>query len=98
MAFPYRPKKIYKKYDEYDKSVNLWIGWLAKPLALLLHRLFHADGVHHQLKLLQDVRLVALNVVFNRLVGQQLGQVALGHRQVEQVGAVVLLCVFYLLS
>jgi hypothetical protein len=48
--------------------------------------------------LLQDVRLAALDVVFNRLVGQQLGEVAFGHHQVEQVGTVVLLCVFYVLS
>jgi hypothetical protein len=41
---------------------------------------------------------VALYVAVDRLVGQQLGEVALGNHQVKQVGAVVLFGVFYVLS
>ena len=54
-------------------------------LLLLLHRLFHADGVHHQLQMGQDLWFVAADVALDGLVGQQLGEVALGHHQIEQV-------------
>lgn len=37
-----------------------------------------------------------LDVAFDGIVGQQLGEVALGHLQVEQIRAVVLLGVFVL--
>jgi len=65
---------------------------------LLLHRLFHADGVHHQLQVGQDFGLVAADVAFDGLVGQQLGEVALGYHQVEQVGAVVGFGLLYVLA
>ncbi len=42
---------------------------------LLLHGLFHADGVHHQFQVGQDFGLVAADVALDRPVGQQLGQV-----------------------
>lgn len=57
-------------------------------LPLLLHRLFHADGVHHQFQVGQDFRLVAPDVALYGPVGQQFGQVTLGHDEVEQVGSV----------
>lgn len=46
---------------------------------LLLHRLFHAEGVGHQLQVAQNLWLFSLDVAFDCGVGQQLGQVALGH-------------------
>jgi hypothetical protein len=52
---------------------------------LELDGLFHADSVHYQLKLLQNIGLVPQDVAFDRLVGQQLGHVTLRHHQVEQV-------------
>ncbi len=55
-----------------------WKG-LGLGLLLLLRRLFHADGVHHQLQVSQDLRLVTVDVTLDSLVGQQLGEVALGH-------------------
>ncbi len=45
-------------------------------IELLLHRLFHADGVHNQLPIGQDLGLVATDVALDGLVGQQLGEVA----------------------
>ena len=63
----------------------------------LLHRLFHADGVGHQLQVAQNLWLFSLDVAFDGRVGQQLGQVALGHHQVEQVGAVMVFGLFYVL-
>ena len=54
-------------------------------LPLLLHRFFHADGVHYQLQVGQDFRLMPADVALDGPVGQQLGQIALGHNQVEQV-------------
>ncbi len=63
-----------------------------------MHRLFHADGVRHQLQVGQDLRLMATDVALDGLVGQQLGEVALGDRQVEQVGAVVGFGLLYVLS
>lgn len=58
-------------------------------LGLLLHGFFHAEGVHHQLRVGQDFGLVAADVALDGLVGRQLGEVAIGHNQVEQVRAVV---------
>jgi hypothetical protein len=55
-----------------------------RRFGLLLDGFFHADGVHDQLKLLQDLGLVALDVTVDRLVGQQLGQVALGDHQLSR--------------
>ena len=52
---------------------------------MLLYRFFHADGVHDQFQVCQDFRLVAADIAFDGFVGQQLGQVALGHDQVKQV-------------
>ena len=65
---------------------------------LLLDSLFHADGVHHQLQVGQDFRLVPADVALDGLVGQQLGEVALGHHQAEQVGAVAGFGLFYVLA
>ncbi len=56
---------------------------------MLLRALFHAEGVHHQLQVTQDFGLVAADVALHGLIGQQLGEVALGHHQVKQVGAEV---------
>ena len=41
--------------------------WFAR---LLLHRLFHADGVGHQLKVAQNLGLPPLDVAFDGCVGQ----------------------------
>lgn len=57
-------------------------------LGLLLHGFFHADGVNHQLQVGQNFGLVAADVALDRGVGERLGEVALDHHQVEQVGAV----------
>ena len=46
----------------------------------------------------QDFGLVAADVALDGLVGQQLGEVALGHHQVEQVGAVVGFGLLYVLA
>ncbi len=54
-------------------------------LDLLLHCLFHADGVHHQFKMLEDFGFVAGDVAFDDFVAEQLGQVTLGEHQVQQV-------------
>lgn len=58
-------------------------------IELLLQRLLHAARVRHQLQVGQDFGLVSADVAHNGFVGQQLGEVALGHDQVEQVRAVV---------
>ncbi len=63
---------------------------------LLLHRLFHADRVGHQLQVAQNIWLFSLDVALNGRIGQQFGQVALGHHQVEQVGAVMVFCLYVL--
>ena len=69
---------------------------------MLLHRLFHADGVHHQLQVGQDFGLVAADVAFDGLVDQQLGEIALGHHQrivvIRQIGAVVGFGLLYVLA
>jgi len=70
-------------------GISLWDGLsfrIARRLGhiridLLLHRLFHTDSVHHQLQVGQDFRLVAADVALDRLIGQQLGEVALGNDQ-----------------
>lgn len=62
---------------------------LAIGLELLLHFLRYTDGVHHQFEILEDFRLVSGDVAFNGIVAKQLGQVALRHHQIEQVGAIV---------
>ena len=71
-------------------------------LLLLLHCLFHADRVHHQLQVGQDLVLVAADVALDGLVGQQLGEVALGHHQrivvIRQVGALVGFGLLYVLA
>ncbi len=67
----------------------------AVGLQLLLHRLLHADGVHHQLEMLEDFGLVPGDVAFDGVVAEQFGQVAFGDHQVEQVGTVVFFGVFY---
>jgi len=51
----------------------------------LLNRIFQAEDVKHQLHIGQDLRLVAVYVALGGLVIQQLGKLALGHQQVEQV-------------
>ncbi len=70
----------------------------AISLQLLLHRLFHADGVHHQFEMLENFGLVPSNVALDGIVAEQLGQVPLGDHQVEQVGAVVLFGILYVSS
>ncbi len=44
---------------------------------MLLDGFLHVDGVHHQLKLLQDLGLVAIDIAFYGLVGQQLIELTL---------------------
>ena len=53
--------------------------YLLVQLALLLHRLFHAHCIYHQLQVAQNLWLFSLDVAFYRRVGQQLGKVAFGH-------------------
>jgi len=48
---------------------------LQSGFGLLLEGLFHTDSVDHQLKLLQDLRLVPLDITVDRFVEQQLGWV-----------------------
>ena len=45
-------------------------------LLLLLWSLFHADSVHHQFQVDQDVGLVAADGALDGFVGQQLGELA----------------------
>ena len=68
-----------------DRHILLPLRIKQRFALLLLHRLFHADRVGHQLQVAQDLGLFSLDVAFDRCVGQQLGQVAFGHHQVEQV-------------
>ena len=53
--------------------------------SLLLHGFFHAAGFFHQFYVAKNLRLFARDTAFDRCVGQQLDQVAFGHRQVAQV-------------
>lgn len=55
---------------------------------LLLYRLFHTDRVGHQLQLAQNLGFAAFDVAFDSRIGQQLGQIPLGHHQVEQLRAI----------
>lgn len=52
---------------------------------LLLHCLFHADGVGHELQVTQNFWLFSLDVAFDRRIGQQLGQVAFGAFEASMV-------------
>lgn len=54
-------------------------------LQLLLHGFLHADGVHHQFKMLEDSGLVSGDVAFDGIVAEEFAQVAFDHDQVQQV-------------
>lgn len=58
-------------------------------LQLLLHHLLHADRVHQQFEILDDFKLMAGDIAFDGTVLEQLGKVALGDHQVEQVYPIV---------
>jgi hypothetical protein len=55
----------------------------------MLHRLFHADSARQQIQAGQDFGLEATAVALDGPIRQQLGKLALGHHQFEQVGAIV---------
>jgi hypothetical protein len=54
-------------------------------LQLLLHGFLHADSIHHQFEMLEDLGFVAVDVAFDGIFAEQLGQVAFGHDQVQEI-------------
>lgn len=70
-------------------SLLRWRIVLSQPLQLaiglewLLHRLFHAARTHHQFEIPEDFGFMPSDVAFDGIVAEQLGQIALGHHQVD---------------
>ncbi len=68
-----------------DRHILLPLLTEQRYALLLLHGFFHADGVGYQFQVAQNLGLFSFDVAFDGGVGQQLGQVAFDHHQVEQV-------------
>ncbi len=81
------------------RVVAVGVGFeFAIGLQLLLYCFLHTDGVHNQFEMLKDFGFVPSDVAFDGIVAKQLGQVALGDHQIEQVRAVVFFGILYVSS